>query len=734
MRKITTVIAIGICLAVFVAGSPAWAGDQLQATEYQVTATSDAYGYTTPVIGQDAIGTYIVYVQYPIVNGVAGNARIYYQRVANSQPSGSPVVVADSSMNQYLNDAYGDYIVYSLSPAWGLAGNIVLYQISTNQGRVLTTTGDCYSPRIFGDYVVWLERLAVGTQVLFYQISSGVPVQTSLIAGPTPSIGDATIGGRFIVWSQIVNNQFDVGAYDMSQGFRELVTNTPNLNEDSLSMDGNWIAWEASSTSGTGGIAIQAENLDTGEIRTIADSGASNQRPQISGNLISYESNVSGKFQIYIYRIAEGDTFQVTNSTYDERLNNIQGNLVTYVDNRTGNYNVYAANLSFVATPPPTANAGPNQTVHEGSTVTLDGSGSSAPSGLGPLTYAWSFGSTPANSKAVLSDPAAVKPSFTVDLTGDYVVQLIVTDSAGVASTPSSVTISTTNSPPIASAAASPQAVTLIGSKIQLDGNQSYDPDGDPITYQWSFVSIPQGSNAKLSDPTIVKPTFIADVHGAYQVQLIVSDPWVPSKPTTVTISFNNIAPVANAGTSQSAIVGDTVTLNGSGSSDANGDPLTYLWSFASVPAGSASSIASPTSVKTTFVPDLPGLFVAQLIVNDGFVDSVASTVQVQVITRQTEAAQQTQNIQNIIASLNPSVLKNANMQNALINQLNAALGYIDTGDYADALGQLQEILGKMDGCATTGAPDKNDWIKTCAAQNQVYPYVMKLIQLVRSM
>ncbi len=100
------------------------------------------------------------------------------------------------------------------------------------------------------------------------------------------------------------------------------------------------------------------------------------------------------------------------------------------------------------------------------------------------------------------------------------------------------------------------------------------------------------------------------------------SDLWTQSSPDTVTVSFENIKPVADAGTGQSTVVGETVSLNGSGSSNANGDPLTYTWDLVSFPDGSLSSIEDPTAMTTTFVPDLPGTYVVQLIIKDGFLDS----------------------------------------------------------------------------------------------------------------
>jgi hypothetical protein len=101
-----------------------------------------------------------------------------------------------------------------------------------------------------------------------------------------------------------------------------------------------------------------------------------------------------------------------------------------------------------------------------------------------------------------------------------------------------------------------------------------------------------------------------------------------------VNISTVNVAPVANAGPDQGGkALGSLVTLDGSASSDANGDPLTYSWSLTSRPAGSAAVLTNPTSVSPTFTVDLHGTYTAQLIVNDGTLSSVPNTVNISTVS-----------------------------------------------------------------------------------------------------
>ena len=76
---------------------------------------------------------------------------------------------------------------------------------------------------------------------------------------------------------------------------------------------------------------------------------------------------------------------------------------------------------------------------------------------------------------------------------------------------------------------------------------------------------MPAESAAFLEGSDSVRPTFLADVPGDYVIQLTVIDSQTHSSSDTVTVSFGNVRPVANAGRSLAVKVGDTVTLAGVG-------------------------------------------------------------------------------------------------------------------------------------------------------------------------
>lgn len=102
------------------------------------------------------------------------------------------------------------------------------------------------------------------------------------------------------------------------------------------------------------------------------------------------------------------------------------------------------------------------------------------------------------------------------------------------------------------------------------------------------------------------------------------------------TVISGNEPPVANAGADQRAQLfsAPTVTLDGSGSSDVNSDPLSYAWTIVSTPVGSNVFLAGTDTATPSFVPDLVGIYTFQLIVNDGREDSLPDTVSIEVVNR----------------------------------------------------------------------------------------------------
>ena len=284
-------------------------------------------------------------------------------------------------------------------------------------------------------------------------------------------------------------------------------------------------------------------------------------------------------------------------------------------------------------TPPanaaPVANAGVAQNVVAGTLVTLNGSASSD-ANSDPLTFAWTLTSKPAGSAAVLAGATSAAPTFTADAAGTYVASLVVNDGK-ISSTPSTVTVTATigNAAPVANAGVAQNVIA--GTVVTLNGSASTDANNDPLTYAWALTSKPAGSAATLAGASSAAPTFTADAAGTYVASLVVNDGKVNSAPATVTVTATvaNAAPVANAGPAQNVTTGTLVTLNGSASSDANGDPLTYAWTLTSKPVGSAAVLAGATSAAPTFTADAAGTYVASLVVNDGKISSPRSTVTV---------------------------------------------------------------------------------------------------------
>ena len=157
-----------------------------------------------------------------------------------------------------------------------------------------------------------------------------------------------------------------------------------------------------------------------------------------------------------------------------------------------------------------------------------------------------------------------------------------------------------------------------------LDGSGSSDPDGDALEYEWTQI---EGLTVSLSSHTAKRPTFTVPAGtDSLTFKLVVSDGALSSDPATVTVTVNH-APSADAGAPQAVNAGSLAILDGSGSSDPDGDDLEYEWTQTS---GLTVTLSSPTAQRPTFsVPVGAVSLTFELIVDDGRLSSGAASVTV---------------------------------------------------------------------------------------------------------
>ena len=255
------------------------------------------------------------------------------------------------------------------------------------------------------------------------------------------------------------------------------------------------------------------------------------------------------------------------------------------------------------------------------------------------ITYAWTqvdaLGDPLADTEptyVTLSSSSAQNPSFTAPglATGSTLYfRMVPTDSYGESGAAVTTTVSVlANQAPTANAGSNQTSVPA-GVNVTLNGSASSDPDGNTITYAWTQTA---GPAVVLSDDTAVQPVFVAPAtNGAILTfRLIVTDQFgVSSAPSFVTIGTKaNGKPVADTGGNQTGITtGETVTLDGSGSSDPDGHTIVHLWTQLDPVTGDPILLTDPLRVELsdnpaeapTFVAPAGGVLWFSLVVTDQY-------------------------------------------------------------------------------------------------------------------
>ncbi|QQR47858.1 myxosortase-dependent M36 family metallopeptidase MepA [Myxococcus xanthus] len=276
----------------------------------------------------------------------------------------------------------------------------------------------------------------------------------------------------------------------------------------------------------------------------------------------------------------------------------------------------------------PTVNAGIDATANAGDTVALSGSASDAEGDT--LTFHWEqIGGT----QVTLTGADTLTPSFTAPSTanGDT-LGFILTVSDGTSTTSDVVRVVVAADPGANPSNTAPEvdagesAIVAEGATVTLNGTAT-DADGDSLVIVWTQIG---GTPVTLSDASSLTPTFTAPASSdPLTFLLMVSDGTATVVDvTSISVTEENVAPVATA---RAVLSGNqtSATLDGSASSDANGDALTYHWTQVSGPNATISG--ADQAVAVVNLPDLDdktASFSFRLTVKDSAGAESSTTVQ----------------------------------------------------------------------------------------------------------
>ncbi|MGB4844402.1 MAG: T9SS type A sorting domain-containing protein, partial [Ferruginibacter sp.] len=277
---------------------------------------------------------------------------------------------------------------------------------------------------------------------------------------------------------------------------------------------------------------------------------------------------------------------------------------------------------------PPTANAGPNQTITlPTNSVTLSGSGVDPD---GSITgYLWRKVSGPA--AGTITNPTSAVTTVTGMAQGVYQFELTVTDNNNATGKDTmQVTVNAApNIPPTANAGPD-QTITLPPTNsVTLTGSGT-DPDGFITAYTWTKISGP--ANGTITNPNSNITTAIDLVQGAYEFELRVTDNNGATGRDTVQINVNpppNILPTANAGPDQTVnFPANSSALTGSGF-DPDGLIVRYDWRQLS---GPSNNVLFSLVNAATFINNLiEGEYEFELMVTDNNGATANDTIKVTV-------------------------------------------------------------------------------------------------------
>lgn len=183
------------------------------------------------------------------------------------------------------------------------------------------------------------------------------------------------------------------------------------------------------------------------------------------------------------------------------------------------------------------------------------------------------------------------------------------------------------NSAPVADLLVTAPQGAIEDKVILVDGSGSSDPEGDSLTYRWSFGD---GTTA-----AGITSSHSYAAGGNYEIQLIVNDGRVDSEPATASISIAEVndPPVAAAGADLSATVNQQVIFDGSGSYDIDDGIADHIWDFGDNTNASGQTVSHNYTSAGDYTATLTVTDYGGLSSSDQLIVTVTQTPQLNLLT-----------------------------------------------------------------------------------------------------
>ncbi|MDF2683991.1 MAG: hypothetical protein K0R47_5181 [Brevibacillus sp.] len=218
-------------------------------------------------------------------------------------------------------DISADYAV------WMVEGDktITLYDLDDNSElKIGDKSSTKTSPRVDGNYVVWLDSRDGGSDVYMYDISKK---KETLLSSGSAKVSHVEISGKNVVWDDNSQGGSDIYQYNITSEDVEQISTSGKASNPTVS--DTYIAWQDERN---GNADIFYYNLKTKSEKAGVTTRGDQLNPSIYADQITFEEDNDEYSQISTYSIATGKSKKLTTDSSDKQSPHIYKDSVVFID------------------------------------------------------------------------------------------------------------------------------------------------------------------------------------------------------------------------------------------------------------------------------------------------------------------------------------------------------------------------------------------------------------------